>query len=901
MLLIGPPGSGKTSRILGLLEGAIRLGRSEEVLLLVPTASMRHHLLNVLARRNLMVPARAVSTMAEFVRGLTPGSREAQGAVEARLLRDVIRRTASRAFGPRSDSAGLRRRVASLMSEFWAAGADSFQIEHGARRRGQRAFLEVFREYENSLLELGLVHHNQRIARAAARIREEGLGPVRQVLVDGFDRFTRQQEELLDALAEQAEEIAVAMPEGLPRYPLETLRTTHLPAAADSVLETEVVQAATPRAEILEVGRRILTSGRPLNEHAIVLRSPEHYRSAIREVFETLRIPYRNWERTSLADHGLVRHFSRWLQVIERQFPGEESISALMSPLTPERYRLGLDEFDFAVRKRLPGGGLDFFCDAARAFPGPSSFFEGLRRAAGWPGCRFGSDRWSREFLDLQSHLQELQVPVGPGPFRRTCDWREALDARKALRRGIEDSASLPEFGGRRIGFGAFSEALDEVLRAALVPVRDQRYEVVHVLPVLEARQWSVPVAFVCGLAEGWFPRRRSQDVLFDDDDRRQLQARGIAVRTTLDRAAEERFLFEVATTRASRKLVLSYPLADHRGKPLLRSDVLDGLPEPRGAPWSRLGDAVVPNLPARTEKLPAGLRKAVADCNARFSVSGIQDFRQCPYLYFSGKTLRLEGRPPLPERRLDNAVLGTVVHRALEQWNSRRTNIGEVLDQKFAEELARLHLPVSFRTERLRLSLRSDLVRFAREQGASMRAMDGHQAFFEEDKTYRIPVLESRPEVRCRIDRFDLDEGRRCVVTDYKYARPDRIKAMLREHLEGEQLQLMIYLAALEQDIRCEPSGMALCGLRGQTSYEGVAVDGTGGLQPLAREELHSLLEKARAEAADTVASILAGAISVLPRDEGYCGRVCEFGSVCRVKWHGLGRCADPEGKSAS
>lgn len=901
MLLIGPPGSGKTSRILGSLEAAIRAGRSDEMLLLVPTASMKHHLLNVLARRGLMVPARAVSTMAEFVRDRTPEAREAQGAIEGRLLRDVIRRTSSRAFGIRSDSTGLRRRVASLMSEFWAAGADSFQIEPGARRRGQRAFVEVFREYEDSLSELGLVHHNQRIARAAARIRGEGLGPVRHVLVDGFDRFTRQQEELLGALAEQSEQIVVAMPARLPRYPLETLRPTHLPPPLASGLDTEVVQAPTPRAEILEVARRILSSGRPLREHAIILRSPEHYRSAIREVFETLRIPYRNWERTSLADHGLVRHFSGWLRVIEQQLPGEETVSALMSPLTPERYRQGLDEFEFAVRKHLPGAGLDFFRDAARGFPGPSSLFEGLGRAAGWPGRRFGADRWCRELLELQRHLQELQVPFEPGPFRRTCDWREALDAQKALRRAIEDSSDLPEFEGRRVGFGTFSEALDEVLRAALVPVRDQRYEVVHVLPVLEARQWSVPVAFVCGLADGWFPRRYSQDVLFDDEDRKQLQARGIAVRTTLDRATEERFLFEVATTRATRKLVLSYPLADLRGKPLLRSDMLDGFPEPNGSPWSRLGDTVVPHLPSRTERLPAALQEAVAECNERFSVSGIQDFRQCPYLYFSGKTLRLEGRPPLPEHRLDNAVLGTVVHRVLERWNARKANIGEILDQEFAKALARLHLPVSFRTERLRLSLRSDLLRFAREQGASLRVMDGHEAFFEESKSYRIPGIESRPEVRCRIDRFDLDEGRRCVVTDYKYARPERIKAMLREHLEGDQLQLMIYLSALEQDIRCEPSGMALCGLRGQTSYEGVAVDGAGGLQPLAREELHSLLEKARAEAAGAVASILDGAISVLPRDEGYCGRICEFGSVCRVKWHGLGSSARRGEESAS
>ena len=54
-----------------------------------------------------------------------------------------------------------------------------------------------------------------------------------------------------------------------------------------------------------------------------------------------------------------------------------------------------------------------------------------------------------------------------------------------------------------------------------------------------------------------------------------------------------------------------------------------------------------------------------------------------------------------------------------------------------------------------------------------------------------------------------------------------------------------------------------------------------------------------ARAEAAGAVASILDGAISVLPRDEGYCGRFCEFGSVCRVKWKGSGNPDEVEGSA--
>ena len=885
MLLIGPPGSGKTARILERVERAIRGDRSAEVQLLVPTTSMKLHVLNVLARRRLMVPARTVKTMSELVREATPGAREAQGAVQERLLREAIERTAATAFGPQSGSAGLRQRVAALAGEFWAAGADSFQVEPAVRTRRQRAFLQVFRAYEESLASSGFVHHNQRIALAAARIRGEGLDTVRTVLVDGFDLFTRQQEELLEALAEQSEEIVVALPEGLPRYPLRQQRHELLPPSGDARCATEVVRAPTPRAEVLEIARRILASGRPLREHAVIVRAPETYDAILREVFESLRIPFRNWGRAPLAEHGVARHFARWLGAIEQGFPGEGVLAALASPLTPARCQARLDAFDFAVRERLPNAGLSFLLDVARKFPEQARLIESLRECETWPRRRCGAARWAEDCLRLAQRVQELAPPVDAASFQRTSDWREAVAASKALRRAVGDTASLPEFEGRRIDFGAFAEALHDTLRAASLSFRDQRYEVVHVLPALEARQWSVPVAFVCGLAEGWFPRHFSQDVLFDDEDRKQLQARGIEMRTTADRAASERFLFEIATTRASETLVLSYPLCDSLGKPLVRSGLL-GESEARPAPWVRLGGPAAPESGRLAASLPPGLRPAVAACNEWFSVSGIQRFRQCPYLYFSGHTLRLRGRPPLPERRLDSAALGTIVHDTLERWNRERSGIGAILDERFRNWMEEHHLPDSFRTESRRAALKADLERFAREQGASLQAYVGSQAFFEVSKSLRIEALDTSPEVRCRIDRFDLDDSRGCVVTDYKYARPDRIKAMLKEHLEGEQLQLMLYLAALEQELQCEPSGMALCGLRGQTSFEGVAVDGTGGLKPLERDELRALIAAARSEAAGAIAGILEGTIAVLPRDKDFCGRFCSFGDMCRVRW---------------
>lgn len=894
MLLIGPPGSGKTARALRLVETAVHAGRSEEVKILVPTASMKNHLLHVLAKRGLMVPGDAVSTLSEFVRKATPGLSEAGGAAADRLLRVAIDRSARDEFASRSGSAGLRNRLSALIAEFWAAGVDNLQIESAVRNRRQRAFQAVFREYEESLAAAGFVHHNQRIARAAAAIREQGLGPVRTVYVDGFDRFTKQQEELLGALEEQAEDLLIAMPDRLPRYPLDQLRVEYLPPPEGSVASVEMFVAPSPRAEVLEIARQILDSGRPLHEHGIVLRSLERYEPLVREVFDALGIPFRVWTQGRLGEHGVARHFLAWLTVIDRRFPGGPTLEALNSPLTPAGAAAARDAFDFDARELLPDSGLDFLRAAARSHDGPRELLDGLRPQADWCRRRYSAGRWARECLEIMPRLQRLPVPVDAESFERTRHWRVAIQAQRALRAAIEETAALPEFHGRRrISLGVFAEALEDVARSTSIPVSDLRFEVVHVLPVGEARQWSIPVTFACGLVEGWFPRHFSEDVLFDDEDRRRMRGRGIELRTSADRAEEERFLYRVATTRASERMVLSYPLRDSLGKPLLRSTLLDAALSARPVAAMLIEDLESPRAAAPVAALPDDLRSAVADCNQGFSVTGIDQFRQCPHLYFNSNTLALRGRPALPERRLDAAQLGTIVHDTLDRWNREQRAIGPILDEVFGARLVKLHLAQSCRTEQMRLTLRSDLVRFARERGASMALYEGARAFFENDRQYRVKELEAKPVVRCRIDRYDLDDSGHCFVTDYKYARPDRVRAMLREHLDGDRLQLLLYLAALEQELRCTPAGMALCGLRGATSYFGVSVDGAGGLFAVTGEELGALIDKARSEAAEVVEGVLHGSIAVRPRDTDFCDRICEFRSVCRVKWPG----ADPGG----
>ena len=108
----------------------------------------------------------------------------------------------------------------------------------------------------------------------------------------------------------------------------------------------------------------------------------------------------------------------------------------------------------------------------------------------------------------------------------------------------------------------------------ALEPLRvpDARRNVVHVMDAYEARQWELPIVFVCGLIERHFPQYHREDPILGDAARRRA-----GLDTAADRQIEERFLFELATTRATEETILSYPRFDEQGEDTLPSFFLEG------------------------------------------------------------------------------------------------------------------------------------------------------------------------------------------------------------------------------------------------------------------------------------------------------------------------------------
>ena len=941
MLLIGPPGSGKTHAILQTLESEVRAGRSSEIQLIVPTASMKQHLLFILAKRDLMVPNDLITTITEVVQQRTPNLKIASPVIEDRLLQTAIRKVAPREFGSLTGSKGLRRKIAALMNEFWSAGADNLQVESLARDSHQKAFLAVFREYEEQLAAAEYFHRNQRIAMAAVAIRKNGLGPIKKVLIDGAFRFTVQEEELLKAIEEEAESFQITMIDGLTSYPLDHLQTQILPPRKEAENKTELFEATSPRHEIMEIARQILESNRPYHEHGIILKSPQYYENPLREVFESLNIPFRIQGPRKLSSHGLVRYFLRWLRVIALQFPAEETLELMASPLSPVGNAPSMDKYDFAVRKMLPGKGLETLQTVASENPWYADFEQFLKSLQ--PLVQKFSqvadaNEWAQDCKALSKQLIQLNFPLESRAFQRILDWKVTQRVRTELVRDIEATSCLPDIADLQVPFTTFVDSLEEVLHASNIALPDNRYEVVHVLPIHEARQWNLPVVFVCGLVEGWFPTRATQNIFFDDELRLQLQARGIALRTGLDHTENERYFYRVATTRAYERTVLSHPKYDASGKQLLKSSYLGDESVPKQVPFVCIGDqssseiispdGTVPLIPdarivdpseshsLENKTLSEELQQSITAQISDFSPTGLASFLQCPYQYFARKTLNLKGRPDPVKSRMGNREVGSIIHNTLYKWNTERDpktgsryEIAKLLNETFDHTLAEQHLEENFRILLMRSNMLTDLERFVRFSENLPINTEYAESGYEEEASFQLKNLDPEATIHSRIDCYLLNSKEECFVIDYKYSSESRIKQLLNDHFgylgvelqPGEirekaagikrigQLQLFLYLAALEQQKGYKPVGMMFYGLRTQASLIGRSSKATKlkkGLVVVEPKTFRNEIRDAKHSTALVIQKIRQGSIAVDPRDKKICQEFCEHRNLCRIKW---------------
>ena len=230
------------------------------------------------------------------------------------------------------------------------------------------------------------------------------------------------------------------------------------------------------------------------------------------------------------------------------------------------------------------------------------------------------------------------------------------------------------------------------VLRLTPLRIVDQRRNVVHVLSAYEARQWELPVVFVCGLVEGQFPRYHAPDPFLPEPARRRLKESGTRIRTADDVDREERFLFDSAMSRATASLVLSYPKNDARGEQNLPSLFLDPAEPVTGTQAVRV-QVIQPEPAAATPLIhSADALQVLIEKHAEVRPTALECYLQCPFQFFGRHTLKLESAPPRPEERLDFRVCGTIVHGVIAKWLATHESLMTSSSACFASGAKRIH-----------------------------------------------------------------------------------------------------------------------------------------------------------------------------------------------------------------
>jgi len=881
LLLRGPAGSGKTTRVLDQFRAALREDdrAGDRFRLLVPTATMATHLRHRMAREGFIIRPDSVGTLAGFVEPWVRDLKPVPSGALALLVEKALERLSPQEFERVADYPGFRGAVAKLIQEVSAAGGDAARL-----RTASPAFSAVFADVEAELARRQWGLPATRLRTAAERIAGAGLGAIDRVWLDGFFTLTEPELAVVDAIRRHAS-VGATLPawegNGAARQALRTMGFEEeelRPVRATP--KVSLMVAPTLDQEVEEIARRILEqarTGHRFREMAILVRTREPYVAAIRAALERFGIPARYYFGDSLASHWVVRLLAQVVEAMLGGWEHDETLAAIRMASGPAG-----DRFEYDVRDRLPGRGLDSLRDLTTDF-GLRNLIDTFGRLEGWRTGVAQPSRWVERAKTLRALIRPPVFTDGTA-YDTVEKWRAAAAALDAFDAAVEEAASA--LGDAEISFAEFWREAWAVVNETTLRVPDQRRDVVHVIDAYEARQWELPVVFVCGLLEKQFPQYHTQDPIIPDAMRHRLAESGLRLRTTAEWGQEERFLFELATTRAMDLLVLSYPRFNASGDENLPSFYLEQFRELKAEKSTPVRPQPVqarpvPRAPAIHDE---ELRQWIAEKFRVLRPTAIEQFLQCHFRFFAEQTLQLSPPPKRPEERLDPLVQGTIVHETLKEWQLATEKLGPVFARMFEKQCGRKRVPPGYRTETARREMLRNLERALPE----IRLNLGWEVHSEEPFRFE---LEPGVEISGRIDRYDVSGDRRALVIDYKYSSETSVKQRVKEDDDSNRyVQGGLYLIAIEEALGYQPAGMLYCSLKEETTWHGwrLVIEGLEKGKAYTPEYLRKeVIDKARERSLWAVGEIRGGKIGPAGTDVRAC-RYCESYDLCRVESEG-------------
>ncbi len=876
-LLTGPAGSGKTWSAVRALRDAVSRGDTG-VRLLVPTATMAQHWRNELAREGMVFPPRMIQTISRFIEPWAANVPEVSGALFVMLVESSVRRLGLPEFEKVADFAGLHARLAEVIEECASAGCEARWLEdhlpaEGLGRAVARVFEAVSRELEGRRRAL----RSTRLRLAAARIDEAGLGEVNGIWLDGFFSLTDPEIALIRVIAKHAD-VNVTLPSdaisAATRARLLSIGFAERKLTRERTRpESKLLVAPGIEREADEIARRILeqvAGGRLFREIGIIARTPEVYVPLLRATLERFGIPAKFYFDLVLTEQPAVRYLTGVIDAMLGGWQYDETLTVMK--LAPGAgVSSPMDRFDFEVRKRMPGAGLGALRELAGTAESADRRLErlldGFGRVDQWRAQRRKPVEWPTQLAELKT-LYRPPRPRDGLSHETVLEWRSQAQALDTFENAAAEAAEVFD-PSAQFSLEEFWPAVKALLRLTPLRLTDQRRNVVHVLSAYEARQWELPVVFVCGLVEGQFPRYQAPDPFLPEPVRRRLQERGLRIRTADDIENEERFLFDSARSRATAAVVMSYPKTDARGELNLPSLYLDVKQAPAESRAVRVRIAPAAAAATAAPIHSPDLLQTLQQQHAEMKPTALESYLQCPFQFFGRHTLQLEDAPLRPEQRLDFRLRGTIVHRVIKEWIESHGPIQAVFERIFAEITEREFVVQGYQTELLRAQMLDDLRAFTEAE----RWPADHSSQAEVACRFE---LEEGVMIRCRLDRLIRNAEGRAFVIDYKYSQD------LWEYKANQnRLQGPLYWLAAERAFRLEVVGVYYCSLRDGIEYAGWG-EKPDWLKAKSEPSTPDWLATSVGRSMAAARAITGGRIAPQPSDVSKCRR-CDFKDACR------------------
>ncbi|HEU4802209.1 MAG TPA: PD-(D/E)XK nuclease family protein [Solirubrobacterales bacterium] len=599
-VIAGPPGSGRGEE----LEAAFAAALDREPLLIAPTSDDVDRLERDLCAAPGGILGGTITSFpglfGEVARAVGLDAGEPLTEIQRIwLAREAARRTSLRMLARSSYRAGFAPALAALLDDLQAAGLDAAGLEAAANAAGagdyEREIVALFAAYERLRDAGGAADEHQLAAAATAALRAAPAAwQARPVFLYGFDDLTREQVELVGALAAATEVVVTATFEdrqalaaraellGILRDELGATVSERAPSAAGSgsVLHhlernlfepdservepdgsLQLLEAAGEHGEAELIGRkvaRLLADGVDPDEVAIVVRAPDRQAPLIARTLGRMGIPLAPEASVPLAATATGASLLELIEIAA----GEGSAATVVSFLRrPGRARPGpVDWLERRVRRERLRTADEALEAWAGDFDEPRRIWslDDLRAAGEEPAAIARVLARTAADVAERDHARSGIVPSGGAAV----ELRAAGEAARAL----ADVVDLGEPAPRSLA--GFAELLAHVR----VPLwRGPTEGRVRILSPYRLRATRVAHLFVAGLADGSFPAAAGGDPLLSDERRRAL---GLPART--DPAAEERYLFYTCVAKPERRLHLSYPASDEAGGEAPRSPFVD-------------------------------------------------------------------------------------------------------------------------------------------------------------------------------------------------------------------------------------------------------------------------------------------------------------------------------------